>query len=180
MLCREWKSKMELPTADTEIRVMAGARRVSRLRSHQPLPEVEAVLVALQLPDSPRRLIADAQLLHLEHSPVHSDPDHPGPLSCLALQRDNLPVVQPVLVVSALQIAFEAQPAECLVQGFQAREDPGQKPLEAEGLQARRQQRVERGRRLGIGRVDADAQHDLVVAVAEAAVGQDAADLDRG
>ena len=37
---------------------------------------------------------------------------------------------------------------------------------------------VERRRRPPVRRVDADAQHDLVVAVAVVAVGQHAADLD--
>ena len=144
----------------------------------QALPEIEAILVALQAPDLASAPALRVRLLDAQHPPVAGDAQHAGPDAALGLERDGLPRVQPVAVVALLQVVGEAPAPELRVHSFEAREDAREQGLEAQRRRVGGEQVRDGCRRAGVDGVDADTQNDLVGAVAVAALREDAADLD--
>lgn len=69
------------------------------LRLQQPLEKVKTVTITLQLPHLPRRPILPPQLLCPQQSPIPRNPQYPRPRTTFHLQRHNLLIMQPMLVV---------------------------------------------------------------------------------
>ena len=86
--------------------------------------------------------------------------------------------MQPVAIIPPLQALGEAPTAKLRVERLQTRQNSGKQGFYTERRRIRRQEVGNGCRGAGVDGVDADAEDDLVRAVAVAALGEDAADFD--
>lgn len=89
------------------------------LPPHQALPEIKAILIALQRPYLARPPSLRVRLLSPQHAPIPRDAQHSCSHATLRLERNGLPRVQPVPVVSLLQVFGKALAAELRVDGLE-------------------------------------------------------------
>lgn len=101
-----------------------GTKRLG-LPPHKTLPVVEAVLITLQRPHLARAPPSRVDLFGAQHAPVAGDSQDPRLDAGLGFERHGLAGVQPVAVVSALEVAGEALAEELGVDGLDAGEDAG-------------------------------------------------------
>ncbi len=85
-----------------------------------------------------------------------------------------------MVVVQFLEALVEARAQEARVQLVEGGEDAREELLEREGVQVGWEEGVQRGRRGGVGRVEADADDGEVGVARVVRVHEDAADFDVG
>lgn len=112
-------------------RITTGTNRLG-LPPHKTLPVIEAVLITLQRPHLARAPPGRVDLFGTQHAPVAGDSQDPRLDAGLGFERHGLAGVQPVAVVSALEVAGEALADELRVDRLDASEDAGKEGLEVE------------------------------------------------
>lgn len=85
--------------------------------------------------------------------------------------------MEPVPVVPGLEVGGEALAEELLVHGLEARQDPREERLEAEGRGGRGEEVGDGDGGARVDGVEADAEDDLVCAVGVDALGEDTSDF---
>lgn len=90
----------------------------------QPLEEIKAIAITLQLPNLPRSPILPSQLLRPQQSPIPRNTLNSRPHTTLRFQRNDLIRMQPMFVIRFFQFSIKSRSTERFIGNFKLCQDP--------------------------------------------------------